>query len=257
MTFGFLIPSYVTSQESMESLHYCLRTLQEYHPSIPKILFVDPKNPIVIDNLSIIKDDPTIRIINTRYCDGELNVWKHFLHEKYFDVGILLHDSFLIKKPLENIEQISDVNFIWYFTNHRVHWDIIEEPNTEYNRSHKIRTHNDLIYHLAKQAYEGSDFFTWFQQVFPRKEEWIGCFGPVSIMRHEFLQRLQEKTGFLNIIPYIKDKRDRMAMESIYALACQYVLGRTADSYDGLYYDGIHPNNNYETDTFKKRIFYR
>jgi hypothetical protein len=110
---------------------------------------------------------------------------------------------------------------------------------------------------MCKLAYEGTDFYNWLTDIYDKKNLWVGCFGPVTIIRHDFLQKLQEKTNFLNIIPYIKNKRDRIAMESIYPLACQYTLGRIPDSYDGLYYDGIHPNNGYETAFFKKQILYR
>lgn len=257
MTFGFLIPTFVTDERSLSVFYQCLVRLQEFHPTVPKLLFVDSTKSIDLLQFDFVSKDRTIQIISTRYCDGEMNVLKHFYETKYFDVGILLHDSFLLKQPLTNIENISDVNFIWYFTNHRVHWHIIEEPISDYNAQHKIRTHDDLILHLAKRSYEGSDFYTWLQEIYWQKEKWIGCFGPVTILRHDFLRTLQEKTGFLQCIPHLKDKRDRMCMETLYALACQYVLGRPADSYDGLYYDGIHPNNNWETDKFKKIILYR
>ena len=257
MNFGFLIPTYVTTTESFIAFVNCINSLKKFHPNNSKILFSDPTNPYDISELDFIKNDPTIQVIKTRYCDGELNVLKHYYERKYFDIGIILHDSFEIKRELTNIETINDVNFIWYFTNHRVHWHIIEEEKTEYNIKNKIKTHDDLILHICKKSYEGTEFYKWLTDIYWKKEEWIGCFGPVSIINHSFLYKLQEKTEFLNIIPNIKDKRDRITIESIYALACQFVLGRPANSYDGLYYDGIHPNNGFQTDTFKKKIFYR
>ena len=42
----------------------------------------------------------------------------------------------------------------------------------------------------------------------------------------------------------MKDNRLRRAIESLFSLACQYVLKKEIyDSYDGLYYDGNYHNN--------------
>ena len=153
MNFGFLIPTYVTTTESFIAFVNCINSLKKFHPNTSKILFSDPTNPYDISELDFIKNDPTIQVIKTRYCDGELNVLKHYYERKYFDIGIILHDSFEIKRELTNIETINDVNFIWYFTNHRVHWHIIEEEKTEYNIKNKIKTHDYLILHICNKSY--------------------------------------------------------------------------------------------------------
>ena len=102
MNFGFLIPTYVTTTESFIAFVNCINSLKKFHPNNSKILFSDPTNPYDISELDFIKNDPTIQVIKTRYCDGELNVLKHYYDRKYFDIGIILHDSFEIKRELTN-----------------------------------------------------------------------------------------------------------------------------------------------------------
>jgi len=53
------------------------------------------------------------------------------------------------------------------------------------------------------------------------------------------------------------EKRNRITLESILTIAFQYTLGKTPEVYDGLYYDGHKKFNNCETDTFRKKHFYR
>ena len=38
----------------------------------------------------------------------------------------------------DNIDKVNDVNFLWCFTNHRIDWDKIYEPNSDFNKSNKI-----------------------------------------------------------------------------------------------------------------------
>ena len=257
MTFGFLIPTHVTTQESFKTFLECVEGLKRLYPDTPKVFFYNKETSFDISNLEIIQNDPSIRLVTSRYCEGEMNVYKHFYEEKYFDMAILLHDSFVLKKRFENLESIQDLNYIWYFTNHRIHWHTIEEPKTEYNLQHNIRTHDDLILHLVRKSFEKSSGFAQFvEELYPKKSEWVGCYGSLSIIRHDFLCKVQEKTNLFNLIPNIRDKRDRITVECILSLAFQYTLGRIPTAYDGLYYDGTY-HNNCETELLRKKHYYR
>ena len=57
--------------------------------------------------------------------------------------------------------ELIDFKFIWHFTNHRIHWDIPQEPQTEYNILNSIVTHTDLIKHNILRDYsDNSNFIT-------------------------------------------------------------------------------------------------
>ena len=258
MDFGFLIPTHVCSLDSYKVFVECVVYLQTLYPLTPKIFFYDKEKSYDISKLDFMKDDKTISFETYRYCDGELNVYKHFYEHHYFDLAIILHDSMVLKKNFTNLDSIEDINFLWYFTNHRYQWVVNEEPKTEYNIEHKINNHQDLILHMINKSFnKENDFYKYAMDLYQRKFDWVGCYGSVSLIRYDFLKKLVEKTNLFNLIPNFKDKRDRMTLETIFSLACQYTLGKIPDTYDGLYYDGLFYHNQCETELIKKIHFYR
>jgi hypothetical protein len=61
---------------------------------------------------------------------------------------------------------------------------------------------------------------------------------------HDFLKKLNEKTDIINIQANMTTNRLRRVIESLYALACEYTIGKhITSSYDGLYSDGVIHNN--------------
>jgi hypothetical protein len=53
---------------------------------------------------------------------------------------------------------------------------------------------------------------------------------------------LNEKTGIVDFLKKMNNNRLRRVAESMFPLACQYVLGDqiVGQSYDGIYYDGVN-----------------
>ena len=78
---------------------------------------------------------------------ADQQVFKVLLDTDLFDKAVFIQDSMLLNKKLENIDNIDNIKFIWHFTNHRIHWDIIKEPRSEYNTANNIVTHTNLINH--------------------------------------------------------------------------------------------------------------
>ena len=106
----------------------------------------------------------------------------------------------LLNKKLENIENI-DFKFIWHFTNHRVHWDIINEPRSEYNTANNIVTHTDLIKHNILRDYKGNkDFITFALDRLKNKDKWCGSIGSCCILNKKSLIKINNKVNFINKI---------------------------------------------------------
>ena len=91
------------------------------------------KDYFKVDNNIVIKES----LINGSV---DQQVFKVLLETKLFEKAIFIQDSMILNKKLEGIDEIN-LKFIWHFTNHRVHWDIIKEPNTEYNVNNNINSH--------------------------------------------------------------------------------------------------------------------
>ncbi len=112
-----------------------------------------------------------------------------------------------------------------------------KEEQTEYNIEHGIKTHDDLIKHLVNTYNKKKKFIEFFNDIYDKRDDWYGCFGVMTIMTLEFLEKLQEETGVLDMIPQVNTRRRRMALESFFSIACQYSYGSRPNSYTR-YYDG-------------------
>jgi hypothetical protein len=116
-----------------------------------------------------------------------------------------------------------------------------------------------LIKHVVNRfVIDRPAFLRYFNAIYDRKPEWVGCFGLMSIITHDFLVKMQQMTSFVSLAAHIDDKRRRCAVESIFAIAAQFTAGRPIlGSYDGLYMDGRGYHNGFKTKTFEKLVLSR
>lgn len=162
------------------------------------------------------------------------------------DLYLIIQDSMFINLNLDKLEKVDKLQFLWHFTNHRLHWDNIYEPSTEYNIINKIRTHTDLIkHHLYKNYSNDKDFLEWALKSLINKDNWVGCFGNCCLITKKTVDFLNSKTDFINKFINCTTNRERRMNETIFSLICHYYLPEInyEDSYDGLYYDGITINS--------------
>ena len=170
-----------------------------------------------------------------------------FLQRHPFDVALTLQDSMYLTTPLPDLSHVVDIQYLWHFTNHRLHWSTIQEPDTPYNRIWGIHTHDDLVLHCISLLLTGrvKDYAL---ATYGHKNHWVGCFGCLCVISHSFLVHLDKETSILSVMRQMTTNRLRRAIESIFPLVCQYALGRVINtSWDGLYYDGVYHNNFHGT----------
>lgn len=251
--FGFIIPTYVTTETHKIVLRECLRKIRLYHAN--PIVLINDHSPLDISEIQ--KEFANVSIESSMIKGaGEMNPYLHFYAHKYFDTAIILHDSMHLNKPLERVDSIQDIKFIRYFTNHIFHWNLIQEPKTYYNEQHGIIVHDDLIIHLLKRILSEKNklFLNFCLERYAQKKQWVGCFGIQTIITHNFLKELHNKTNILDFATITNNRRSRCAMESIFALACHYLRDTEYlknNAYDGLYFDGITPGK-LVTENFNK-----
>ena len=197
-------------------------------------------------------DDTNIFIEKTlKKGSADQQVFKVFLEKDTHEKAIFIQDSMILNRPLDNIENIKDIKYLWHFTNHKLHWDIIYEAKTEFNIMNNIITHTDLIkYHLLSNYNDNKDFLNFALDSLNNYDKWCGCFGGCCILNRKTLIYLNNKTNFINKFVEATDNRKRRANESIFSIICKYCLPEIDffDSYDGLYYDGnitnVHQGNS-------------
>lgn len=239
--FCFIIPSYCATVDHLIQLDSCLSKIRKYHNNT--VYVIDDYSTVnITDCTNKYKNIITLKSQNKGA--GDMVTYLNFLSLEYKN-AVIFQDSMNLETALENVSTIDDVRHIWYFTNHRLHWSHIKEPQNEYNIANGIKFHDHLIIDCIKNTITKSDFQQWLLDIYHQKEKWSGNIGCQSIIDKEFLINLNERTGIVDTMALYDNNRLRRVAESLFPLACQYISGKQASdiSYDGLYYDGVNPNN--------------
>jgi len=151
-----------------------------------------------------------------------------------------------------------DVKYLWHFTNHRVHWDQIKEPSGEFNKTHNINTHNDLVKYCINRYVTDSKIRDYCLELLNNKTKWSGCFGCLTIINHNFIKKMDTLTKINDIMMNMDTNRKRRVVESIFPMICQYMLNKEIHtSFDGLYYDGKNGGHGLISEHIEKKSFNR
>ncbi len=242
--YGFIIPSYCSTDIHLFQLKRCIDAIRNFHND-KKIIVIDDHSEINLSD-SLSEYENLSVIMSPIKSAGDMCTYKIFLENPIFQKAVIIQDSMMIEKRLENIDKIDSMNYLWYFTNHRVHWHIIEEPQNEYNLTHGIRVHDDAVIDVIKNQIVNKDFRDFALDNYFNKHTWSGCFGCLTIIDYDFLKIFDEKTGIIDLLLNFNNNRLRRVAESIFALAGKYVLGDSVfeKAYDGLYFDGNNEPRN-------------
>lgn len=241
MSFGFIIPTCIINNIHFNQLKRSIKSIRQFYENIKIILINDSGFEYTKQIKEYFESDKNI-FIKESLIQGSADqqVFKVFLETNLFEKAIFIQDSMILNKKLENIDK-THFKFIWHFTNHRVHWDLIQEPKTQYNTNNNIITHSNLIEHNVLRDYtDNKNLQKYIINKLKTKQEWCGCFGSLCIIDKKTLNILNDDINFVDKFVTSTTNRDRRANESIFALICHYKYSEDnfENSYDGLYYDG-------------------
>lgn len=246
MKYGFIIPTCIVTDVHYRQLLRCLESIRRFHPIDTPIYLINERTPFSETHMNM--DDEHIHMISSlNPGSADQQVFKVFLdYDKInVDVIIFIQDSMILNKPIPIIIPTPTIRFIWHFTNHRVHWDVIKEPITDYNTEHNIVTHSDLIRHNLSRDYNQVPGFVEFAlHQMNNKHEWVGAFGSCVILSKNTLQQMNAIVPFVNKFVDATSNRDRRVNESIFSLIAKYCFPNKdfSNSMDGLYFDGYQTN---------------
>ena len=241
----FVISVCVKTLIHLNQLKRCIDSIKKFHEDENIYLINDSSYEFYDNVINLSLSYKNIFITNTiNKGSADQMVFKFILENNKInddDHCIILQDSMILNKKLLKINEIDNIKFLWHFTNHRLHWDIIEEPQNLFNVKNKILTHNDLIKYIIDTQYEGK-FREYALDKLKKKNDWCGCFGNCCIIKKSWLNDIEKRIKFVDLFSMSTDNRYRRANESIFALICHYCLScnNFEESYDGLYYDGIN-----------------
>ncbi len=245
-TVGFVIAACSRTRVHLTGLYTCIYSIQQFHPNTKVVVIVDFSTPeqFVKEMKHQFRNSKNVEFItDTPKVPADMLVHYYFKKCHWFDKMVFLHDSTYILEPLD-ITKTSSLDYIWHFTNHRLQWHTIEEPQNEFNIRHGIKVHDDLMNYCIENLITKEGFKQYCKEIYPQKNKWAGCFGCMCVIDYDIVCKLDEECGLIEIMSQINTYRLRVAMESIFSLACQYVLKKEIQSsYDGLYYDGNYHCN--------------
>ena len=191
MEQGFIILRHVNSAQTNNYWIICYDKIREFYPE-NKILLIDDNS-----NYDHVSKDKEATLTNTTIINsefkgrGEILPYYYYLRNKLFDIAVIIHDSVFIQK---HVDFGTENRFIWDFEHH---WD---------NLYHQIRLIN-LLKNNEK-----------IMQLYNNNSLWKGCFGVMTVVKHDFLLVLEDQYNFTNLINHITCRYDRMSLERVFAV---------------------------------------
>jgi hypothetical protein len=183
--FGFIILRHVNNELTNKYWIKCVNSIRQYYPENNILIIDDNSNYEYITEETLYKTT----IINSEYPKrGELLPYYYYLHNKLFDVAMIIHDSVIVNKYIDI--SVEKYKFLWYFEHH---WDQIEDE------TRMINVFNDL------------ELNTFYEN----KHLWKGCFGSMTIITHDYLTRVNNKYDISKLLDCVLDRSNRCSFERV------------------------------------------
>lgn len=204
-TLGFIILRHVNSEQTNKYWIHCYDCIRKFYRE-NWILIIDDNSdynyiqPHKLHKTSIIQSEYPGR--------GELLPYYYYLHNNMFDTAVIIHDSVFLNSVLDT--NVNTYRFLWHFLHH---WDQIEDETL------MINLLNDTVlsaFHRDKSA-------------------WVGCFGGMCIIKHEYLKRVCEKYDISKLLNSVVSRYNRCSFERV--IACLLQIDHTTQSLLGCIHD--------------------
>lgn len=194
MSIGFIILRHVHNEGANQYWLHCYECIRKYYPE-NKIMIIDDNSD---DSFVTHKYLYKTTIIDSEYHKrGELLPYYYYLKFKMFDTAVILHDSVFINKYIDFT--VDKYKFLWSF----VHgWDQIDDE------TRMLESFNDK--HLL-------DFYK-------NKDNWLGCFGGMAVIKHDYLKEINNRYDISNLLDYITTRHNRRSFERVIGCLLQACL---------------------------------
>lgn len=191
-TWGFIIVRHVIDRVTNQYWQECYKCIRKIYSN--QIIIIDDNS-----NSQYVNTDLKLINCNIIYGEypkrGEILGYYYFYKLRPFDRGIIIHDSVFIKKYID-FEKYKSTIFLWSF-DHKY-----DDPATI-----KIIKNFKNNKKLAG--------------LFSDKEKWKGCYGVMSMISWDIIDKINHEYDFFNIIlKNVKSRNERMMTERIFACVC-------------------------------------
>jgi len=183
---GFIILRHVNNEQTNLYWQLCYKSIRKFYPNNNIVIIDDDSNKdYLTSNIKLYKT----KIIQSEYPRrGELLPYYYYLKYKFFNNAVILHDSIVINQY---------INF--NVTKYAMLWDIDHDCDDDENDKRILDAFNSS--HLT-------NFYL-------NKLCWKGCFGSMTTINFDFLNKINKKFNFSLLLDYIKCRRDRSSFERI------------------------------------------
>jgi hypothetical protein len=198
-SYGFIITRHVNSEKTNNYWNHCVKLLRTLYP-MRKIIIIDDnsdynfvKAEFDYKNLEIIKSEFPKR--------GELLPYYYFFKRKFFQNAVIIHDSVFFHKKI-NFDRFKGINVLplWFFY-----------PDKENLENTKRITRKLKGYQRIESKITQDNVVLGMPQ-----EKWFGCFGVQSYINLKFLESIEEKYNFTNLLNAVNCRSDRCSLERIF-----------------------------------------
>jgi hypothetical protein len=188
---GFIILRHVNSAYTNQHWIKSYDSVRQYYPENPIVIIDDNSDKTFLTSINLYNTT----IINSEFPKrGELLPYYYYLKNKFFDVAVIIHDSVFINSNIDF--SVEKYKILWEFEH------MCDDANAE-KKILSIFNDQELI-----------DFYD-------NKNLWKGCFGGMTVIRHDFLTDINKKYDISKLLDCILCRRDRMYFERVIACILQ------------------------------------
>lgn len=196
MSFGFIILRHVNNRKSDLFWKECYRCIRKFYDQ--PIIIIDDSSKKEYLNEDIILTNTTIIYDITHKGAGEVLPYYYFHKLKPFEQAVILHDTIFIQSEIDfELGVYDNIKMMWTFPHN----------------------YDDEIFHIIQKIIEPLDKSTELIDLYHRKHNWLGCFGVMSVIKWDFIDKINlNHKLFDNIFGTVKDRLHRCAFERVFAL---------------------------------------
>ena len=188
---GFIILRHVNSELTNNYWNYCYDCIRKYYPEHLILIIDDNSNYEYVTERTLYKTT----IINSVHIGrGELLSYYYFLHNKLFDIAVIIHDSVFINTYIDF--SVNKYKLIWEFEHN---WDQIEDETRMIN------------------LFDDKELLSFYEN----KDLWKGCFGGMSVIRHDYLVYINNKYEIGKLLECVLTRYNRCSFERVIACLLQ------------------------------------
>jgi len=195
MSFGFVISRHVNNKLSNFYWKECYTCIRKFY-DCPILIIDDSSNKefltenIVLTNCTVIYD-------TANKGAGELLPYYYFHKLKPFETAVIIHDNVFIQAKIDCIHENDPIRFLWTFTKM---YDV------------------DVIHHIRDLCGSLTDSAE-LLSLFDKKDKWTGCYGVMSIIQWNFLNKIDIRHNFFEAMLKQKWHRNlRSGLERVLGL---------------------------------------